>query len=292
MKTTKYLIILLMSCVIASCENESKNESKNNTKLEIKGQLVAHTGCKKDVYESPMKSPSEVLNDFSQVDYFFDATTNKLTLKHINSAFNCCVDSLGCNISFVNDTIIIEEYEYITNYCRCNCLYDLDMLVTGVEAKKYIVKIIEPYFSGKQKFIFEIDLENKPEGSFNIKRNEYPWDNGNNCDQSVIVSKTEYENAPNDMVYIIDMNVSGDCLTIKFSASGCSGNSWAVKLIDLGGVAKSNPCQRTLKLSLDNKEECAAVITKEISFNIEELQLNGDNRVFLNISGKGILYEY
>ena len=122
-----------------------------------------------------------------------------------------------------------------------------------------------------------------------------PLDNGSNqpsCDQDVIISPTEYENAPNDFVYIGDMNIVGNCLKIKFTASGCDGKSWVVKLIDNGIVAKSLPEQRTLRLSLDDKEDCRAVITKEVSFNIEDLRVYGSRGVRLNVSGNSILYEY
>lgn len=113
-----------------------------------------------------------------------------------------------------------------------------------------------------------------------------------NCDQDVIINQAEYENAPNHPVSIEDMQIEDNCLRIKFASSGCSGSTWVVKLIDMGVVAESYPCQRTLRLSLDNKEACLAVIDKEMSFNIEDLQIHGDNKVLLNISGTWILYEY
>ncbi|NDW19073.1 hypothetical protein D0T53_09125 [Dysgonomonas sp. 216] len=112
------------------------------------------------------------------------------------------------------------------------------------------------------------------------------------CNQDVIIDENEYEDAPNDRFAIHNMEISGDCLKIRFSASGCDGNSWVTKLIDLGSVVETNPCQRTLRLSLKNNEACEAVITKAISFNIEDLQIEGDDKVLLNISGKSILYEY
>ena len=113
-----------------------------------------------------------------------------------------------------------------------------------------------------------------------------------NCDQDIIISPDEFENAPNFYLSIIDMKIVDDCLKIKFGSSGCSGNTWVVKLIDSGIIAESIPCQRTLRLSLDNQEACAAAFTKEVSFNIKDLQIKGDNKVLLNISGKSILYEY
>jgi len=113
-----------------------------------------------------------------------------------------------------------------------------------------------------------------------------------NCDKDVIISQREYENTQNQRVAIIDMKIVDDCLRIKFGSSGCDGRSWIVELIDLGTIAESFPCQRFLRLSLDNKESCTAYITKEISFNIKDLQLQGYNRVLLNVWDKTILYEY
>ena len=123
-----------------------------------------------------------------------------------------------------------------------------------------------------------------------------------NCDKDVIISQTEYENAPNDYLSIIDMKIVNNCLKIKFGASGCSGSSWNAKLIDEGDVlffrcgdslSRCNqPPQRTLKFSIYNQEMCAAYFTKEVSFNIEDLQVQGSNSVLLNVSGKSILYEY
>ncbi|RIJ49942.1 hypothetical protein D1614_04155 [Maribellus luteus] len=112
------------------------------------------------------------------------------------------------------------------------------------------------------------------------------------CDQSVIISSEEYENAPNDPFSITELTITGDCLNIKFAASGCDGDTWTVKLIDSGNVAKSDPCQRTLRLSLDNKEICTAVPGKEVSFDIKNLQIIGDDKVILHVSGEEILYEY
>lgn len=138
-------------------------------------------------------------------------------------------------------------------------------------------------------------------GVFDIAENEcqkifidyrYLFNKENDCDQVVIISEDEYKNAPDSQVSISDMTITGNCLNVKFSASGCSGNTWAVKLVDSGIIAKSYPCLRNLRLSLDNKEMCEAYITKEISFDIENLQIEGNNSVQLNVSGIPILYEY
>ncbi len=118
------------------------------------------------------------------------------------------------------------------------------------------------------------------------------FNNQSDCDEEVIISQQEYQNASNDSSAIIDINIDGDCLNVKLGASGCDGNSWIIKLIDSGNIAESYPCQRTLKLSLDNKEECLAFISKEVSFDIKNLRIVGDDKVILNVGEKSILYEY
>ena len=113
------------------------------------------------------------------------------------------------------------------------------------------------------------------------------------CDQKTIISKSEYDTAPLDDVSILDMEIDGDCLKISFSASGCDGSTWIVKLIDSGMTFYTSPPQKDLILSLENNELCDAVISKEISFDIENLQVSG-NLVVLNIinTGDEILYEF
>lgn len=118
--------------------------------------------------------------------------------------------------------------------------------------------------------------------------------NSNNCDFASIVSTEQYENAPSDQLAINSLEINGDCLKINFSASGCDGNSWALKLIDSEHIFESFPPQRNLRLSFKNWEDCLAFITKELTFDISNLQVNG-NKVQLNLTNSenlNILYEY
>lgn len=113
------------------------------------------------------------------------------------------------------------------------------------------------------------------------------------CDQQVIVSELEYTTAPSDQLSIHSFELNDNCLKIKFGSSGCSGDTWEVKLIDSGVVLYSNPPQRNLRFSLKNQEVCRAYIEKEMTFDVKNLQ-SGGNKVLLNIvnSGTQILYEY
>lgn len=114
-----------------------------------------------------------------------------------------------------------------------------------------------------------------------------------NFDSETLISPEQFENAPADQLTINSLEIDCDNLKINFSSSGCSGDAWEVKLIDSGAILESFPPQRNLRLSLKNNEACLAYITKELTFNISNLQVGG-SQVQLNItnSGETILYRY
>ncbi len=114
-----------------------------------------------------------------------------------------------------------------------------------------------------------------------------------NCGRRTLINTEEFANAPADPLQINSFEIEGDCLTINFSAGGCSGANWELELIDSEAILESNPPQRNLRLSLKNEEECLAYITKELTFDISNLKVEG-TRVQLNLTNadKSILYEY
>lgn len=115
----------------------------------------------------------------------------------------------------------------------------------------------------------------------------------NNCEQETEISVEDYETAPNELLNIESIEIEEDCLNITYSSSGCDGSTWVVRLIDSEAIAESLPPQRFLKLSLLNQEECAAYITKSRTFDISNLQVEG-NQVLLNFISfeDSVLYEY
>ena len=113
------------------------------------------------------------------------------------------------------------------------------------------------------------------------------------CDQKVIICNTQFENAPNYPITIMNMEIVGDCLKIKFGASGCDIKN--IKLI-AGYLSRGggNPFW-TVRLSFDNPGLCARWITEEVSFNIKDLRVQGHNKIWLKLSDipeDVILYEY
>lgn len=168
MKTTINLILIFFFIGFISCEKGNDNTNQ----LDLSGKLIKNSTCKSD-----FKSGTSTINTpdtLSCIEYSYDNSSNKLTIKHINSGFNCCPDSLYCDVKLNSDTIIIKEFEAAA-LCKCNCLYDLNIELNGVTSKKYQVRFIEPYIGEQEQLIFEIDLTKDIDGSFCLIRKQYPW---------------------------------------------------------------------------------------------------------------------
>jgi hypothetical protein len=157
-------VLAFTGCLLFSCD-ELLNPSS------INGELLSHSDCKSSKSAS---LSGETPDTLSCVHYTFNASENTLSVSHINAAFNCCPGEIKCDFSIDNDTIIIEESER-TAQCSCDCLFDLEMEITGVESGDYIIKVVELYAGEEDKLIFEINLDDEDEGSFCVTRKQYPW---------------------------------------------------------------------------------------------------------------------
>ena len=166
MKTFRrvFLSAAILMFLLVGCEKEKEEGN-------ITGKVIKQTDCK--TFKSGNNN-ADVADTLSCVDYSFNHAENKLLLKHINTGFNCCPGELNCKVSFNNDTIIIQEFEE-QSACNCNCLFDLEIEIYEVNAKKYYLKFIEPYRGEQEKLFFKIDLQNQPNGTHCAFRDQYPW---------------------------------------------------------------------------------------------------------------------
>lgn len=103
------------------------------------------------------------------------------------------------------------------------------------------------------------------------------------CDYKLVVDAQQYKDAPSDYIHIDTVIITNDCMEITFGASGCDGNTWKVQLLGDGSTMESFPVQTQLRLSLENKELCAAYFTKTINFDISALKIESYNQIILNI---------
>ena len=173
MKNIVYLMTIAgaIALIIYSCESTKEDKTDDSTSLTLTGRLTDNSSCKGF---KEADSGTETPDTISCISYEFNEAENTLTLHHINAGFNCCPDSLYCEISINADTITIEEFEK-ESLCHCNCLYDLDIEIEGVDTKKYYLKFIEPYAGEQEKLFFNLNTEEENEGMYCVTRKLYPW---------------------------------------------------------------------------------------------------------------------
>lgn len=153
----KMILSVAFMVAVFACEKEV-------IQPDISGELLSHSKCK------------SYAGNESIVTYYYDDSTGALNLMHINAGFNCCPDSLHCIVEYDNDTIFILEREKRKPemaLCKCYCLMDIEIVLTGVLKKSYILKFDELY--AEDNIEFNIDLPNTSSGTYVVERNYYPW---------------------------------------------------------------------------------------------------------------------
>ena len=161
----------LASIILVSIFFHCAKEPDPSEEMKLTATLFGNPQCK------GLKSAELIGNtpiSQSCIEYSFNPTLQILTIKHLNAGFNCCPESLSCTAIYRNDTIIIQEFEKSMG-CKCNCLYDLEMEVNGVEPGKYQLRIIEPYAGSQDKLNSELNLLKQKEGTWCVTRKQYPW---------------------------------------------------------------------------------------------------------------------
>lgn len=123
-----------------------------------------------------------------------------------------------------------------------------------------------------------------------LHNNPYP---DSKCEKITVVDKSRYDSTLSEGFFIRSAQLKGDCLVVSIQSGGCSGNTWKVELIDAGIITESNPQQRYLKISMDNRELCEAFITKIYTFDLRPVRSQNDF-VLLNLElwEEQIRYEY
>lgn len=164
---SKLLIAFIVLLTLCNCNQEPENPKDLNLTIKLLGNPACNQQKSAEILESIPISQS-------CIEYSFDQSSKILSLKHLNATFNCCPESLSCKVTYRNDSIVIQEIEKHMG-CKCNCLYDLDMEVSGVEPGKYQIRLIEPYLGTQQAMVFLIDLLTQKQGSFCVSRTNYPW---------------------------------------------------------------------------------------------------------------------
>ncbi len=162
MKTRILLIILLFVSVFAC---KKKEETGGPLTLNLTSSSICLSMLKTDVPDST-----------SCVELSFNNVTNELTMKHFNAGFNCCPEEFYVDYTLNGDTITITESEK-SSLCDCNCLYNLEMKMSGLSDKTYRIRFVEPYRGDQEAIDFMADLANNSSITHCVLRTRYPWKN-------------------------------------------------------------------------------------------------------------------
>ena len=138
------------------------------------GAVIGHSGCKPHGKSAAI---DPITPEYDCVTYEYDGQSI-LTLHHINTAFNCCPDSLTAEFQLAPGTVVIDEAEWLTDFgCLCLCLYDMDYRITGLPPGTYTIDINGMYVGENEPQLeFTVDLTTATSGQFCVYRGEnYPW---------------------------------------------------------------------------------------------------------------------
>jgi hypothetical protein len=157
--------LLLVGIILglASCETQ---DPAANLSVSFTSDVVCKGG-------SPLKS-GDPPPETACIRYEY-AGDSLLTLHQLNASFNCCPEDFAVNIEVKGDSLIIREDD-VKQGCKCNCLYDIDILLHNLPADVYHVRIIEANQSAEwERLSFTIDLDKKPSGEYCVNRQVGWW---------------------------------------------------------------------------------------------------------------------
>lgn len=159
----RYLVLMATAALFGSCESP---DHQGDLSVSVTSDMVCRTN---QVLKTNDPAP-----ETSCIRFDYDGTS-LLTLKHLNAGFNCCPGKFDVSIEVKGDSLIIREDENQQG-CKCNCLFNLDILVGNLSPAAYHVRFVEPYadYSIPQ-LIFDLNLKKVPNGQFCVTRPEGWW---------------------------------------------------------------------------------------------------------------------
>lgn len=113
------------------------------------------------------------------------------------------------------------------------------------------------------------------------------------CDNPVLIDADLYENAPSDEFLFQSATIDGNCLKmIVRYGGGCEAVTF--QLIDAAAIMESLPVQRNIRLSLKDEDDCEALVTRELYYDLTPLQVEGNSKIILNLQGfpESLTYQY
>ncbi|MFK7926206.1 MAG: hypothetical protein AB8H47_29930 [Bacteroidia bacterium] len=110
--------------------------------------------------------------------------------------------------------------------------------------------------------------------------------------EAVIRDSQRYQNDASDGFQLIEAKLEGDCLIITVSYGGGCGEV-DFTLLAIEGETFSLPPQIPMRLILDDNDNCEALVSEELQFDLSLLQNEGGNGLhMLDLEGVDEMIEY
>jgi len=110
----------------------------------------------------------------------------------------------------------------------------------------------------------------------------------------VIIIDTNYDTTTGDGFNLMNVTIAGNCLTASIQYGGGCGEE-LVSFEFLGSTAAfplTIPATLETKIILDDNDDCEALVTKEVDFDLTPLQDENLNNLNLTVEGWGETLEY
>jgi len=118
-------------------------------------------------------------------------------------------------------------------------------------------------------------------------------DANSNCESSTIVDSDQFMNAPSDPFFFRKVIINGDCLEIELQYGGGCGDT-EFQLVGAEEVMESFPEQRNIRLSFKDEDNCEALVTKTLSYDLTSTRVGDSGTVILRLQEweEGLEYNY
>jgi len=102
--------------------------------------------------------------------------------------------------------------------------------------------------------------------------------------QPVENNSSRFKNKKSDEFDLIDINVLGTCLEARIGyGGGCGGMK--IELVGGGDYAESLPPQLSVRLIMDDDDNCEALVRENVYFDLSALQYDDYEELLLNVEG-------
>ena len=102
--------------------------------------------------------------------------------------------------------------------------------------------------------------------------------------QVIIVEDDLFANASTDDFSLINAEVNGDSLKLIVQYGGGCGNIGA-KVVSVASILKLNPPQKNIRLLFHDNDDCEALLSREVAFDLTPLRFPGYHEMGLRLEG-------